>query len=153
MNEELLNHDSETLKHINAVRENIWKVIQELDNRAKKHDKSKFDEPERSVFAANTPKLAKVEYGTEEYKKLLEETKVAITNHYAKNDHHPEHFSSGVDGMDLISVVEMLCDWIAATARNKNGNIHRSIEVNTERFNLSPQLVKLMENTVNRYFS
>lgn len=152
MNENLLLHDSETLKHINEVRKNIWTVITELDRRSQVHDQSKFEEPERSVFADNTPKLAKTEYGTEEYIKLLTETKVAIDHHYSKNDHHPEHWSTGIEGMDLLSITEMLCDWAAATKRNKNGNIHRSIEVNTERFKLSPQLVQILKNTVERYF-
>ena len=31
MNEQLLHHNSETLKHVNEVRANIWAVIQELD--------------------------------------------------------------------------------------------------------------------------
>ena len=152
MNEEILLHNSETLKHINKVREKLWTVIQELDARAAKHDASKFNSPEAEIFAQNTPKLAKTEYGTPAYQQLLEETKVAITHHYSKNDHHPEHFTLGIEEMDLLQVTEMLCDWIAATERNKNGNIHKSIEVNTDRFKLSPQLVNILKNTVNRYF-
>ena len=152
MNEELALHDSETLKHINEVRNNIWLLIKELDNRSKVHDASKFEEPERSVFAENTPKLAKTEYGTPEYSKLLDETRVAIDHHYSKNTHHPEHWPNGIEDMDLIDIMEMLCDWAAATKRNKNGNIHKSIEHNQTRFNISPQLSKIFTNTVNRYF-
>ena len=48
--------------------------------------------------------------------------------------------------------VEMLADWAAASKRNKNGNIHKSIAINTPRFNISPQLAKILTNTVNRYF-
>lgn len=152
MNENLLLHNSETLKHINEVRKNLWVIIQELDRRAKVHDASKFESPEAEVFAENTPKLAKTEYGSEAYKQLLAEIKPAIDNHYSKNDHHAEHFSNGIEGMDLLQITEMLSDWIAATKRNKNGNIHKSIEVNTERFKLSPQLVNILKNTVDRYF-
>jgi predicted house-cleaning noncanonical NTP pyrophosphatase (MazG superfamily) len=152
MNDELILHDSETLKHVNAVRENIWELIKHLDERAQVHDASKFEEPERSVFASNTPKLARTEYGTEAYKKLLEEVKPAIDHHYSKNTHHPEHWPNGIEDMDLLDLVEMLCDWAAATKRNKNGNIHKSIEHNQERFGISPQLSKIFTNTVNRYF-
>lgn len=152
MNENINLHNSETLKHINEVRKNLWLLIQEADNRAANHDKSKFESPEAEVFAENTPKLAKTEYGGEEYKKLLQETKVAIDHHYSKNRHHPEHWGNGVEDMDLIDILEMLSDWAAATQRNKNGNIHKSIEINTSRFNLSPQLVKILKNTVNNYF-
>ena len=152
MNEDLLLHDSETLKHVNEVRANIWSLIKHLDKRAQVHDASKFEEPERSIFAQNTTKLAKVQYGTEEYKKLLKEVKPAIDHHYSKNTHHAEHWPNGIDDMDLLDLVEMLCDWIAATKRNKNGNIHKSIEHNQERFNINPQLSKIFTNTVNRYF-
>lgn len=152
MNEELITHDSETLKHVNEVRKNIWELIKELDHRAQVHDASKFEEPERSIFASNTSKLAKVQYGTEEYSKLLEEVKPAIEHHYAKNTHHPEHWCNGIEDMDLLDLVEMLCDWIAATKRNRNGNIHKSIEHNQDRFGISPQLSKIFTNTVNRYF-
>jgi hypothetical protein len=152
MNEELLHHDSETLKHVNEVRANIWTLIKELDHRAAVHDSSKFEEPERSIFASNTPKLAKTEYGTPAYTELLKEVEPAILHHYSKNTHHPEHWPNGVNGMDLLDVVEMLADWAAAVKRNKNGNVHRSIQVNRERFGLSDQLVSILENTVNRYF-
>jgi uncharacterized glyoxalase superfamily metalloenzyme YdcJ len=152
MNEDILTHNSETLKHVNEVRKNIWTLIGHLDKRAQQHDASKFEEPELSVFAANTPKLAKTEYGTPEYDELLKEVKVAIDHHYSKNTHHPEHWPNGVDDMDLLDIVEMLCDWAAAVKRNKNGNVHKSIQHNKDRFNISPQLTKILENTVNRYF-
>lgn len=152
MNEELMLHDSETLKHVNEVRENIRQMIIELDKRGQIHDASKFEEPERSIFAVNTPKLGKTEYGTPEYDKLLEEVKPAIEHHYSKNRHHPEHFPNGIEDMDLLDVMECLCDWLAATKRNKNGNIHKSIEHNKIRFGISDQLTKIFTNTVNRYF-
>lgn len=152
MNQELITHDSETLKHVNEVRNNIWTLIKELDHRAQVHDASKFEEPERSVFASNTFKLAKTQYGTDEYNKLLEEVKPAIDHHYSKNTHHPEHWPNGIEDMDLLDLVEMLADWAAATKRNKNGNIHKSIEHNQDRFKISPQLSKIFTNTVNRYF-
>ena len=152
MNEELYIHDSETLKHVNEVRDNLRVAIHELDRRGQVHDASKFEEPERSVFAANTPKLAKTEYGTLAYDELLKEVRVAIDHHYAKNTHHPEHWPNGVDDMDLFDVVEMLCDWAAAVKRNKNGNVHKSLIVNQERFNIAPQLVQIMKNTIDRHF-
>lgn len=152
MNEKLLLHDSETLKHINDVRENIWKLIRHLDKRAQEHDASKMESPEREIFAENTPKLALTEYGSEAYKKLLEEVRPAIDHHYSKCRHHPEHFSDGIEGMDLLDILEMISDWAAATKRNKNGNIHKSIEYNTERFKMTPQLAKILKNTVDRYF-
>lgn len=152
MNQELLNHDSETLKHINEVRNNLWLMIRELDKRAQEHDASKFEEPERSIYAKALHKLAGTSYGTPEYQQLMDESKIAIDHHWAHNRHHPEHWPKGLEDMDFVDLMELLSDWTAATKRNKNGNIHKSISVNTSRYNLSPQLVKIMENTVNRYF-
>jgi len=42
MNDNLLQHDQATLAHINEVRENIWLLIKELDNRAQIHDASAY---------------------------------------------------------------------------------------------------------------
>lgn len=52
-----------------------------------------------------------------------------------------------VEGMTLLGVIEMLCDWKAAGERHHDGNIFKSIEINTKRFSLSPQLVKILTNT------
>lgn len=153
MNDKLLLHDSETLKHIQKVRENIMKLVFELDDRAQKHDKSKLESPEREIFAeVPATELAKCRYASPEYHSLLDKLKPALDHHYAKNRHHPNHFVNGIEEMDLVDLLEMLCDWLAATERNKDGNIHNSIKINTQRHNISPQLSKILSNTVNRYF-
>jgi hypothetical protein len=41
----------------------------------------------------------------------------------------------------------MLCDWSASCARYKDGNILTSISINTERFNISPDLASILRNT------
>lgn len=152
MNESLFNHQSETLKHVNEVRGNIVEVIKELDHRAQVHDGSKFVEPEASILADNNHRLAVTKYGTPEYAACLEAIKPALDHHYAKNRHHPQHWPNGVDDMTLVDLIEMLCDWRAATKRNKDGNIRTSIDHNAERFKLSPQLQQIMHNTVRELF-
>jgi hypothetical protein len=153
MNKNLINLClAETHKHVRKVQEKLFLLIGELQNRSLNHDNSKFEEPELSIFAANTEKLAKTQYGTPEYKELLAQVKPAIDHHYSKNRHHPEFHRNGVEDMDLVDVVEMLSDWIAATERVKDGNIRKSIEINAVRYNLSPQLVRILTNTVDRYF-
>lgn len=142
----------ETLKHISKVRSLLMGMIEELDSRARNHDLSKLESPEKEIFGEWTPELAKTEYGSQEYKDLLAKVKPAIDHHYSKNRHHPEHWPDGVEDMTLIDLIEMLCDWKAAGERNKNGNIRKSLEVNTTRYGLSPQLRKIMENTVREHF-
>jgi hypothetical protein len=142
----------ETIKHIHKVRENLSKVIELLDERARLHDLSKLESPEAEIFGEHTPELAKVEYGSDDYKKLLEKVKPAIDHHYSKNRHHPEFHVNGINDMDLIDIIELLCDWKAATERNKNGNIRKSIEHNTGRYGMSEQMAKIMQNTIDRHF-
>ena len=142
----------ETIKHIHLVRHYLYLMIEELDRRAREHDLSKLESPEAEIFGEYTPELEKVEYMSPEYKELLEKVRPAIDHHYSKNRHHPQNWSNGVDDMTLIDVLEMLVDWKAVTARNKNGNIRTSIEKNTTRFNLSPQLAAIMQNTVREMF-
>lgn len=142
----------ETIKHIHAVRSYLYLMIEELDARARNHDASKLESPEAEIFGEFTPLLAQTKYGTPEYEELLKKVKPATDNHYAKNRHHPQHHKNGVDDMDLMDLTEMLCDWLAATSRNKDGNIRTSIDINAERFKMSPQLANIFRNTVNRYF-
>jgi hypothetical protein len=137
-----------TLKHIKIVRNLMQSMINGLRARARRHDQSKLDRPEVAIFTEYTPKLAGSTYGSDEYKQLLAEMKPALDHHYAHNSHHPEHFPDGVDGMTLLDVVEMLCDWKAATLRHNDGDIRKSLEINTHRFNLSPQLARILRNTV-----
>lgn len=73
--------------------------------------------------------------------------KPALDHHYANNAHHPEHFPNGVNGMTLLDIVEMFCDWKAATERHADGSLARSIQINRERFGISDQLAEIMENT------
>jgi hypothetical protein len=61
---------------------------------------------------------------------------------------HKQTLESNVNGMNLIDILEMICDWEAATLRHDDGDIYRSLEINKTRFGLSPQLVSIILNTV-----
>jgi hypothetical protein len=50
--------------------------------------------------------------------------------------------------MNLMDIVEMFCDWKASVKRTKDGDINKSIEINSERFKMSPQLVNIFKNTI-----
>lgn len=139
---------SDTLEHIKNVQRFINQIIAELLERAEKHDESKLQEPEKSIFDKFTPKLSNTTYGSDEYKNMLSEMKPAIDHHNSKNRHHPEHHPHGINGMNLIDLIEMFCDWKAATLRHKDGDILRSIEVCNDRFKIDPQLLQVFINTV-----
>lgn len=53
-----------------------------------------------------------------------------------------------INNMNLFDILEMLIDWTAACKRHADGDINKSIEINTKRFNLSPQLVNILKNTI-----
>lgn len=138
----------ETYKHIQTVQRLLFKCIEDLSNRQLLHDQSKLQSPEVETFEEYTPKLAKSTYGSEEYKQFLKEMKPALDHHYANNTHHPEHFSDGIKGMNLLDVLEMLCDWKAATLRHNDGDIRKSIEINQKRFGYSDEFKKILINTL-----
>ena len=142
----------DTIKHIKLVFEYSRRIRKDLFFRELGHDKSKLEEPEKSVFDEFTPKLATSTYGSEEYKGFLKEMNVALEHHYSVNRHHPEHFENGIKGMTLVDLIEMICDWKAATLRHHDGNILKSIELNQERFGYSDELKQIIINTVNYYF-
>lgn len=56
--------------------------------------------------------------------------------------------TSRINSMNLFDILEMIIDWIASTKRHEDGNIKRSLDINRERFNISPQLMSILENTV-----
>ena len=141
----------ETLKHIDKVRLLMAKLSEEILRRALDHDWSKLNPPEKEYFDNFTEALSKLTYGSEEYKKSLEDLKPALEHHYAENMHHPEFHRDGINDMTLIDLIEMVCDWKAASERHENGDIFKSLEINKQRFGVEPQLAKILENTVKKY--
>lgn len=138
----------ETYEHITVVRRLLTACVKELLDRANGHDASKLLDPELATFDEYTPKLKHSTFGSDEYKGFLVGMGEGLQHHYAENRHHPEHFANGIEGMTLIDLLEMVCDWIAATQRHADGDIGRSLEVNQERFGYDDQVKRIMRNTV-----
>ncbi len=148
MNEKHEITNSETRKHILNVNKFISTFISELLKRGIEHDMTKLNSPEVEIFTEFTPKLAGSTYGSEEYKGFLKEMGVALQHHYENNRHHPEHFKNGIKDMTLVDLVEMFCDWKAASMRHNNGDMFSSIEKNRERFGYSEELEQIFKNTM-----
>jgi hypothetical protein len=170
--ERLDDADIETHRHIEQVRAFLDTAIGDLCRRKRDHDRSKLESPEREVFAEYTAKLKGTTYDSPEYRAFLAEMKPALDHHYARNSHHPEHFTgsaciqcgnsesepctcggprtsvAGIRGMSLLDLVEMLCDWKAATLRHADGDIRTSIEINQKRFGYSDELKQIFLNTL-----
>ena len=138
----------DTTEHINKVQARMLEIQQHIVRRSLLHDASKLEEPELSGFAGLSAKLSELVYGSDEYRAALVEAKPVIDHHYAANDHHPEHYPDGIAGMSLLSLLEMVADWKAATERVKQGSMEQSLAVNVKRFDLDPQLASIIANTV-----
>ena len=138
----------DTLEHINNVRKFLTRFSNKLNIRGELHDRSKLDPPEKPVFDEVTGKLKGLTYGSDEYNEQLKQMKAALDHHYQNNRHHPEHHENGCKDMNLLDIIEMLCDWKAATMRHADGDIRKSLEINQKRFGYSDELKNLMANTL-----
>lgn len=148
MKEQEYDSEKDTNEHVQRVRALIAQVIQNLDDRAMVHDVSKYGPIEKPLFDKVTPRLKGLTYGSDEYRASLKELGVALEHHYANNSHHPEHYENGIAGMSLLDLVEMFCDWKAATERHADGSIANSIEHNKARFGYPDMLASIFHNTI-----
>lgn len=138
----------DTAQHIAEVQGLLTAIVNQLLDRLREHDRSKLNSPEVEVFDEFTPKLKGSTYGSLQYNAMLAKMKPALQHHYAHNAHHPEHHPNGIRSMTLIDVIEMLCDWKAATLRHADGDIRKSLEINQKRFGYSDELKQILLNTV-----
>ena len=139
----------EIYEHITQVRNLLLDAAVQLIDRAHLHDVSKLLPPEVEAFDEFTPKLKDLVYGSDEYRECLRQMKPALEHHYAANRHHPEHFEGGIGDMNLLDMLEMLCDWIEASKRTKDGDVRKSIEtINAERFGYDEGVKRLLLNTL-----
>ncbi|MDQ6797902.1 MAG: DUF5662 family protein [Actinomycetota bacterium] len=137
----------DTLRHSRRVDELVLEMVADLLARVTRHDLSKMEDPEREMFDRVTPRLKASTYGSDEYKSFLADMGPGLEHHYAHNPHHPEHYPDGIRGMTLIDVAEMLADWRAAGERHADGDMAKSLAIQKERFDISPQLAAILYNT------
>lgn len=144
------NYDTqqETLDHIGLVQRNIVQAITNLHDRAVRHDQSKLVDPEKTLLDALGSQMNQPPYGSPEERQRFHNLAEFRVHHYAHNDHHPEHTEAGFQGMSLMALLEMVCDWKAANARHTGGTMANSLSFNRARFNMSDELFAILENTV-----
>jgi hypothetical protein len=136
----------DTNDHIAKVEGYLSLIADLLRIRATVHDASKLQEPELSGYAGLSEALKGLTYGTPEHRAAFAPFKDIIKHHYAHNSHHPEHYPGGINDMSLLDVVEMLCDWKAASERN-GGDFGASIKISCQRFGIDPQIGLIFANT------
>ena len=124
----------------------------ELYHRGMNHDRSKLEEPEKCYFDIWTPRIKEASLGTPKYEEFLKQLSPALKHHYQVNDHHPEHYTNGINGMHILSLSEMLCDWTATCDRHDDGNIYNSIEILSKKFKYEEPMKKVLSNTCEQCF-
>jgi hypothetical protein len=140
----------DTFAHIHRVRDNIEVFVAELLRRGRVHDASKFSDAEKPALDEAMPLLTGVAYGSPEWDAVIARVRPMLEHHYRHNSHHPEHYGNqGIAGMDLFDLVEMVCDWMAAAARNPEDGV--KLDHNVQLFGITPQLTAIIANTLARW--
>jgi hypothetical protein len=138
----------DTIDHIQKVQRFLGIVIADLLYRSHSHDGSKLLPPELDGYAGLSEAVKGLQYGTDEHRAAFAPFKAIITHHYEANDHHPEHFQdSDIRRMTLPQIVEMVCDWKAASTRNSE-SLLPSLDASFKRFGIDEQLAWIIRNTI-----
>lgn len=142
----------DALAHIAHVQANMSTIINELLKRADNHDQSKLYSPEKETYDKYIPMLKETKYGSQEYFDIkMKMEKEGLKHHFEANRHHPEHFKNKIDDMNLVDVLEMFIDWYSASLRSDTG-FEKGLAVNIKKFNISPQLASIINNTFEDFF-
>jgi len=138
----------DTQQHIKIVKYYLDRCCLFIKKLSIVHDQSKLNPPEKTIFDIYTEKLNHTTYGSNRYKNNLKNMKIALDHHYTHNSHHPEFYKDGIMGMNLLTLIEMLADWKAASLRHSDGDINKSLIINQERFGYGDELKQIFQNTI-----
>jgi len=92
-------------------------------------------------------------YGSPQYVEKMRRWKYVFDHHYKYNRHHPEHFEFGIQGMNLVDIIEMLCDWIGYKDYISITEAISTVEQQMKRYGFSDDLSYIIKNTLIDYFS
>ena len=133
----------DSLLHIKKVSTNINEIAIEVIKRSIKHDDSKFESPERETLDKIVPILKKGS-SSPNYSEAKKEVKELMDVHKSKNSHHPEYYSNGINGMNLLDVIEYLSDMKAES----NNNLEEILLKNSKKYSWNEQFLNIMKNTM-----
>ncbi len=131
-------------RHLVYLREGLMKIRHALEHRGLVHDQSKFGSEEFAGFSRINATARQYPYGSEEYKSALRAERPTIDSHYKNNSHHPE-FHENLSDMGWLDITEMVCDWWAAGQAYGTTPWHKTLEIQKERFDWSPEQWWLIE--------
>ena len=152
-----LYYENDVRKHQQAVAVLMTAVAQAILDRGMRHDATKHGLNEADAYVDPVWQLntGEVAYGSDEYKKLIAQMGEGLKHHYEYNDHHPEYFekhsaqtlNDPIRCMDLFVLLEMCCDWIAASQRRNNDPM-LAMDQLTKKYPIDEQLAVIIRNTV-----
>lgn len=106
--------------------DDLYNAIEELEKgRIHEHDMSKYSEEEFDAYRAKYYPTEKESNGATNEQKAEIDRKVDIAwiHHYENNPHHPNYWvdknsdKPKPTDMDLVSILEMICDWEAMSMK------------------------------------
>ena len=140
-------HYRDYIQHIQWLMEGMCFVQTAIMHRLLTHDRTKIEPPELEAYAEVVPAFKGLVFGSEEHIANGKRLGPAWKHHTEHNLHHPEHHPDGIDGMTLIDLIEMVCDWRAAALRRGSFDVEQSLNVLRDRHGISPQLENVIRNT------
>lgn len=138
---------SATMEHKTRVSIKMSALAREITRRGNVHDNSKFKTPEVEIYSAHFNELNNAKYGSPEYDKALDNIKPALNHHNAENDHHVQHFENGIFEMNLVQILEMLCD-ISVTAEAKGEDAVYNLPTWMQRNHIPENYYRILRNTL-----
>lgn len=138
----------ETKEHKDLVKINCDLIADAIKERGIHHDDSKLQDPELSFRVKFEFPYPGAPFGSKEYDENIKALEPGLKTHYKENLHHPEHFENGIRGMTLIDIVEMLCDWVAASNRKSGSPMEESVEFLADKYSFSEDLKDIFLNTI-----
>ena len=137
-------------EHQQKVASVMRQVIHELVTRALTHDASKFTTQELRDNLVTLPDKWELQtkghgYHSPEQEQHRARFAAEIARHRKANRHHPEYHVNGVNDMDLIDLIEMLCDWYVSAS-----DIDQSIRENSQDYEIPPHISRILENTASK---
>jgi Family of unknown function (DUF5662) len=140
-------HYKDYIQHIQWLMEGMCWIQSQLMLRMLTHDRTKIEADELDAYAEIVPHFKDFEYGTEEHEAHGNKLEGAWTHHTSHNKHHVEHFEQGMVDMTLIDIIEMVCDWRAASLRSGSFDYKRSLEIAKKSNSIPSMLAQIIENT------
>jgi len=140
----------QTLEHKREVYRKGFVFVKILEQRLAEHDNSKLMEPEMSLFLP-TLDFKDHPFGSDEYKEQTKLIIPAIREHHKNNRHHPKYNPNGIDGFDLIDLLEYYLDTCEACQSRGNGKVDESLKVLKDRDGMSEQTFNILMNTWQNY--